>query len=252
MAVVGARVARPWCNFQLPPPPPPPVLASMSTLFGCFTEGCIDFAESMRTKYGSRYFVIYVLGYITISVGVFNLITALFIDNVVTTQAERKQRELSDSFEAVEIALKESLVNLFSRSKASGIPPDVDEELHSLEKIFPTNRTARCRAQFECLSEVDTIIHHDQMEIWLEDEHFIETLEYAEIDVNNKAALFDALDADLGGSLTLTEMFNGLMKLRGPVTKADIIAMGLKVRHLVESIAEQPMATKQPSLLAAG
>lgn len=108
----------------------------------------------------------------------------------------------------------------------------MEEEVKSLEETLP-NRGIRVRAQFQCVSDAAPQIHKDQFSIWLEDSYFIEVLSHAEIDVHNRAILFEVLDADLGGSLTIMEVFEGLMKLRGPVTKGDIISMMLKIRHLV-------------------
>eukprot|EP00930_Biecheleria_cincta_P084025 TRINITY_DN73523_c0_g1_i1.p1 TRINITY_DN73523_c0_g1~~TRINITY_DN73523_c0_g1_i1.p1 ORF type:complete len:745 (-),score=139.59 TRINITY_DN73523_c0_g1_i1:82-2088(-) len=212
------------------------VVGSMSTLFGCFTEGCISYVGELRARYGMHFLGLYWLGYVCVTLGVFNLIMALFIDNVTNTQAERKQRDLSDTSEHVEVSLKEALIRLIIQSKASGVPEDIEEEIKSLDTIIGS-RPARVRAQFGCLAETDIEIQAEQFTVWLDDKQFVEVLDSAEIDVHNNRALFEVLDADLGGSLTVSEVFNGLMKLRGPVTKADIIAIRLKVRHLV-SLAE--------------
>lgn len=223
------------------------VMASASTIFRCFTEGCADYdgrplQERLRKKYGAPVFLGYSLIYILISMGVFNLIMALFLDNVVNTQAERKQKDLSDTSEEIEILLKESLLRLVLQSKATGVPQDVEEEIKSLDTVFD-DRQVRVRSQFDILSAVSPVIYKDQFNVWLEDGAFIKALGTSDIDVNNKAALFEVVDADLGGSLSVLEVFNGLMSLRGPVTKADIISVRLKVRHLImhiEAALSQP------------
>merc|ERR1712050_391816 len=56
----------------------------------------------------------------------------------------------------------------------------------------------------------------------------------ADIESSTRFDLFDALDADLSGELTFSEVIEGLMRLRGPISKSDIIAVRLKVRHITQ------------------
>jgi hypothetical protein len=220
------------------------VISTMATLFRCFTDGCTDYngaplPERLMRDHGAPIFVAYSLAYILVAVGVFNLFTALFIDNVTTSQAARKQQDLSDSSDGVEIALKEALLKLVLQTRASGLPDDLEEEIKSLDAVF-AKRDARIRAQFQALHDEGLQIGEDQFSVWLRDEHFLDVLERAEVDIHNKKALFEVLDFDLGGSLEIDEIFKGLLKLRGPVTKNDIIAMRLKVRHLTQLLSSAP------------
>lgn len=214
--------------------------ASMATLFRCFTEGCATYegaplTEKLRETYGMAIYIFYGLAYIFVTVGVFNLIMALFIDNVSQTQHERKQQHLSESYQAAETDLKEIITKLVVQSKASGVPTEVENDIKSLGNAF-SSRDMRVRAQFQCLSDATIHILGQQFSVWLEDSSFLRVLENAEIDVHNKASLFEVLDADLSGSVTVLELLNGLLKLRGPVTKADIIAIRLKVRQLITTV----------------
>lgn len=63
-------------------------------------------------------------------------------------------------------------------------------------------------------------------------------LEHADIDIHNKATLFDIMDADMGGSLSTFEVFQGLMQLRGPPTKGDIVGISLRVTHIAQLLQE--------------
>jgi len=47
--------------------------------------------------------------------------------------------------------------------------------------------------------------------------------------------LFDVLDADGSGTLTLGEMLEGLKKLRGDPRRSDLIALGLAIRAMQRS-----------------
>lgn len=219
------------------------VASSMCTLFRCFTDGCEDYTgkplmEQVRIDHGTPTFFVYALVHVVISVGVFNLIMALFIDSVTGSQERRKQKDLSDSQHSVELAIMQTLIRLILQSAASGIPPQVEAEITALAKAEDMHPSARIFSQFACLTETDFEITRDQFSVWLDDAELLSVLETADIAFQNREALFDALDADLGGRLGIEELFDGLLKLRGPVTKADIIAIRMQVRHLVSTAVD--------------
>merc|ERR1712125_27228 len=63
-------------------------------------------------------------------------------------------------------------------------------------------------------------------------------LEKGDIETATKADLFDALDVDMGGELGFNELIGGLMRLRGPITKSDIVAIRLKVRYITGMVED--------------
>jgi hypothetical protein len=71
---------------------------------------------------------------------------------------------------------------------------------------------------------------------WLKDEEFVYLLDLAEVDTSNQTELFDVLDADMSAELGFREVVDGLMKLRGPVTKCDMIAIRLKIRYCTKML----------------
>eukprot|EP00930_Biecheleria_cincta_P069940 TRINITY_DN57611_c0_g1_i1.p1 TRINITY_DN57611_c0_g1~~TRINITY_DN57611_c0_g1_i1.p1 ORF type:complete len:292 (+),score=58.30 TRINITY_DN57611_c0_g1_i1:1-876(+) len=216
------------------------VIASMSTLFRCFTEGCSDYEgfplqERLRQKYSWGFFVAYLSMYILVGVGVFNTIMALFIDNVMNSQAERKQQDLSMSASKIEIELKECLCRLLLMSRTNVVPEEVEQEIRALQRTMD-DLASRVRAQFECLIAAGCHISKDAFDVWLEDAHFLDVLDRADISIHNKAVLFEVMDADMSLSLSADEVFHGLMNLRGPVTKGDVIYMSMRIRHLVKNL----------------
>merc|ERR1711948_225920 len=73
---------------------------------------------------------------------------------------------------------------------------------------------------------------------WLKDPEMLTMLEEVEIETCTKFELFDVLDVDMGGELELDELITGLMKLRGPISKSDIVATRLKVRHVTKMMED--------------
>merc|ERR1712060_524365 len=58
-------------------------------------------------------------------------------------------------------------------------------------------------------------------------------LEDLGIYVSNPDDIFEALDADVSGSLDITELSNGFLKMRGSANKSDAVAMLLKVNTVL-------------------
>merc|ERR1711988_1675431 len=63
-------------------------------------------------------------------------------------------------------------------------------------------------------------------------------LEDAHIETSTRADLFDVLDVDMGGELAIGELVDGLMRLRGPITKSDIVAVRLKVSYMTKMVED--------------
>eukprot|EP00437_Effrenium_voratum_P041250 CAMPEP_0181482462 /NCGR_PEP_ID=MMETSP1110-20121109/44868_1 /TAXON_ID=174948 /ORGANISM="Symbiodinium sp., Strain CCMP421" /LENGTH=577 /DNA_ID=CAMNT_0023608043 /DNA_START=30 /DNA_END=1763 /DNA_ORIENTATION=+ len=205
------------------------VPSAMFTLFRCFRDDCASydgtpFPERVRAMYGGVFMVSYILMIMTVSVGVFNLIMAIFIDNVTGSQLQRRNRELAESSERVRVIIKEHVARFMGK------------DLRSRRTYFNGDLNVRRDILDASLDENEVVVHRESFQRWLQDPEFTEALEEAYIDVSNKAHLFDIMDADMGGHLSLEELVEGLMALRGTVNKGDIISMSLKIRLLTRHV----------------
>eukprot|EP00931_Biecheleriopsis_adriatica_P086509 TRINITY_DN6116_c1_g1_i1.p1 TRINITY_DN6116_c1_g1~~TRINITY_DN6116_c1_g1_i1.p1 ORF type:complete len:854 (-),score=179.09 TRINITY_DN6116_c1_g1_i1:74-2554(-) len=250
------------------------VTAAMFTLFRCFTEGCAAYdgtplTEKLHMKLGGSFVVAYFLISMMVTVGIFNLIMAVFIDNVTKSQQQRKQKEIGETAESIEADLKiqitkfilnpyglesaedKATVSSFTerlsekaRGELARLTDDEGAHGHSL-------KLAAADAAFDVLSTEEVTISRTVFQHWLHDKDFINVLEDADVDISNKFELFDILDVDMGGELSADELVTGLMKLRGDVSKGDIVSIMLKVSYLtriLESLTNQ-MGTSAQSLL---
>merc|ERR1712176_709488 len=87
-------------------------------------------------------------------------------------------------------------------------------------------------AIIQMMEDEEVVITRELFNWWLEEKEMEMLLLEADIETSTRFDLFDALDADLSGELTFTEVVAGLMRLRGPISKSDLIAIRLKVRHI--------------------
>lgn len=223
------------------------VVNSMFTLFRCWTEGCEAYdgtplAERMHREYGFAFVIFHVLITMFVTIGVFNLVMAIFIDNVVTAQTMRRHSELGARTHEVELKMKRMITQLIkdgikrgrssmSRGFSAGVQRQFDQVL-SFNEVPGT--LAAINREWARLQEKGVTISREVFNTWFRNEEFHYLLEQAEIETSNTSELFDVLDADMGGKLSMDELITGLMRLRGPVTKADIVAVRLKVRNLTK------------------
>merc|ERR1712083_945645 len=87
-------------------------------------------------------------------------------------------------------------------------------------------------------SNEHTMIPRNVFNHWLYDPQMLATLEEADIETSTKLELFDVLDVDMGGELGLDELIGGLMRLRGPISKTDVVAIRLKVRYMTKLVED--------------
>ncbi|CAJ1377036.1 unnamed protein product [Effrenium voratum] len=234
---------------------------AMFTLFRCFvTDGCVAYdgtplPEKLRSDLGVPFFVFYILTTMVIGVGLFNLIMAVFIDNVLKSQGQRKLKEIGDTSAAVCTELKLQFRRFLCeptvashRTLFSRLSESAQQKLSSLtDESFYRDQASRrkiAEATYRILQEDKVSISRDMFMMWLQDPEFTTMLEEADVDMSDKFRMFDILDVDMGGELSADELVTGLMQLRGDVSKGDIVAIMLKVRHLTYAIDEVQKSLK--------
>lgn len=243
------------------------VLRSMITMFTCFTEGCSSpdgtpFIWHLWDAQGSLMVLAYLAAFIFIQFGVFNLIMAVMVQNTIDRAAqwegERQFGELSEHHKKAHKLrmLLNHLCRVHSlshaeRSQTGGVQV-------GWRKIFSNFARMMMRGDKWNITEDEDVRHlnlqvnQDQFEEILADQHVQEILDDLDISTASRGQLFDILDADLSGFVCVSELVDGLMRLRGPADKGDVIGISLIVRHLqrqVFKLEELIEADKSPTML---
>lgn len=233
------------------------VSAAMFTCFRCFTDGCsseygMPLQEQLRRKFGAPFLFIYMLLFLFVTIGIFNLIMAVFIDNVADGSTKKRQRLLGQNASKTAWLISSALrhiilTNLCQQEQEEATKGNhrrmsklLKEQIQSLQEMY--GYKAHTNAEYEekteeirkQMAERDVVVTREEFNQWLSSEkELISRLDESEIDMSCKSDLFDVLDADLSGELEFEEMVDGLLKCRGPVSKTDIIAIRLKCSLLI-------------------
>jgi len=195
---------------------------AMLTTFRCYTDGCTAYngtplPERLFETYGGVFMGIYILSFIFITVGVFNLIMALLIDSVVSNRQNRALEDLGAARATVKVRIWETIEELINHDIEPGE-----------EKLSLTDEDTKDAI----------VISRDKFHEWLQMPNMISCLKESGIELSTRSELFDVLDVDVGGELGVDELTGGLMRLRGPITKTDVVATRLQVRYLTGMVEE--------------
>jgi len=205
---------------------------SMFTIFrcsfgDCSTGGGTPIFEHVTEVHGYFWSLVY-SGYVFIVViGLFNVISAIFVENTMNSAAKmasRKRRDLLESKDRWATNVCDFLQALFEESQLD-LP-----DLNGLEESECDGLLSEIQ-QVEFPNEVvDKIVHNDH--------RAKEALNKLDIDPIDHAFLADILDPQNDGNITVLELIDGLKRLRGEPRRSDIITIDLMVRSLQERIDE--------------
>lgn len=232
------------------------------TLLRCLTDGCVSIdgtplVPHLWNVYGEGFLFLYIVTMFFVIFGLFNLITAILVENTmeaakhdrdkVSTRRRAEQFRVARKLQSLLIRIRnmmgtdsdvgedfsmpvyEVLRSGFRRrlnaigKKLGFLPKGADEvvigENAKLMKVM--RRIAVTKELFE------ELVFDPQVEAILDD---------LDISCANREGLFDVLDADGDGCLSAEEFVTGLLRLRGPAEKSDVVAAVLGVRSLQRSL----------------
>lgn len=244
---------------------------SVFTVFRCVTDGCAAYdgtplQERLRMGLNvvtnesfsppfpeALFFFIWIFLYLFVTVGIFNLIIAVFIDNVNEGSSKKKQYQLGMTASKTELALANAFreqcieTGLTQQRRAfaqrmSQVVLDKLEDLEAAATGKPPRRNKDMENQTRMIKEEMTekgvSVNKEVFAAWIRKSECLDALDDAEIDISMKYELFEILDTEIRGNLTFTDLLDGLMKCRGPVSKVDIVSIRLQVKFLTSMVKD--------------
>eukprot|EP00929_Paragymnodinium_shiwhaense_P099464 TRINITY_DN6111_c0_g2_i2.p1 TRINITY_DN6111_c0_g2~~TRINITY_DN6111_c0_g2_i2.p1 ORF type:complete len:670 (-),score=87.69 TRINITY_DN6111_c0_g2_i2:298-2175(-) len=198
---------------------------AMVTTFRCSFGDCTDLAgtpifEHVDAQYGMGFSIFYCLFAFTMSIGMFNVISAIFVQSTLAAatgmKAKQKKARLKDD------ALWATRVNTIVRKIASTVL-DLDE-------------TDRLSDHIDMIYDLD--VRCDTMDEIGVDPVVRAALEELDVDAEDHECLSEILDVDQNGSVVVIELLQAIRRLRGTPRRSDIVTVDLICRSMQGTLNE--------------
>jgi len=190
----------------------------------CSTSGGVPIFEYVNKDYGWPASLFYCLFVFTVSIGLFNVISAIFVESTMVAamalETTKRKARLQDEhrWNSRITALVRRIMDVSPEHSIPGRMSEAVAEIHDI------------RVQRSVIDEV------------VKDEAAIQALNDLDIDPEDHAYLSDILDPDNGGTIEICELVDGLRRLRGEPRRSDIVSVDLMIRALQKAVSE--MQTK--------
>ncbi|CAJ1383990.1 unnamed protein product [Effrenium voratum] len=209
------------------------VLRCMFSIFRCMIGDCTSAGGRSLTMifshgFGLRFDLLYALSMVVVLFGLFNIITAIFVEATLSGLKENEvQRKYAKAFETnymteqlaklvMCVSVQTENLRARNRKKAKGSfasfadtgrdgEPSKGEEINLSEEEF--NHVIRSSEVRQLLNELDVV-------------------------VEPRPGIFEAFNTDESGAVSMSELVSGLMRLRGDLNKVDIVITQMALEGL--------------------
>mmetsp|Transcript_7048 Transcript_7048/g.20795 ORF Transcript_7048/g.20795 Transcript_7048/m.20795 type:complete len:233 (+) Transcript_7048:3-701(+) len=196
----------------------------------CTTEPGGSLSVIMAEGYGSRFYITYCVGMIVIMFGLFNIITAIFVDSTIsglkhndTKRKFAKQYESQFVRKKLKILMERVEVLMMENERASGGATPTRDMFMTEDDPFRMGK--------------------EQFKLVMEDDQVKDLLNDLDVQAHTAGLFFETFDPNEDGAVSTSEFVDGVLKLRGEPQKHDMIAslvaikaIGDKVDNLWENI----------------
>ncbi|CAE6964861.1 unnamed protein product [Symbiodinium natans] len=212
---------------------------SMFTCFRCFTGECVDeygkpLTHILAREFGYGFIFSYVFSYMLVAMGIFNVILAVYVD--ITMKAAKENEAVTAEQHAREsIRIARTTRELLKKFAAAYHLFQDLEESDMQSAIFDISPNAALFTDDEIHENI--AITKELFLLVIQDRQ-VQTL-MDELDLPpDRANLFEVIDADGSGTLHIAELVQGLLKIRGEVTKSDTIAALLATKAVQAMLSD--------------
>ncbi|CAK9005742.1 unnamed protein product [Durusdinium trenchii] len=209
---------------------------SMYTAFRCFTGECVnEFGQPLHyllaAQFGLPFIFGYVMSYMLVTMGICNVILAVYVD--ITMKAAKENEALTaeqHSRESIRIArVTRELLKKFAAAYGAFQEDMMDESTPPLYQRLDTSMFTDDQIQ------ENIAITKELFLLVIQDRRVQALMDDLELP-RDRANLFEIIDADGSGTLQVVELVQGLLKIRGEVSKSDTVASYLATKSLQDTV----------------
>lgn len=220
--------------------------ASMFTAFRCFTGECMNEAgqpitHMLAAQFGLPFILAYVASYMLVTMGIFNVILAVYVD-ITMRAAKENDATTAEQYSRESVRIARTTRELLKKFAGAYHQfqnleePDIADALHGKSKSrIDVGSSAGLFADEEIMENI--AISKELFLLVIQDHHAQSLMD--ELDLpHDRANLFEIIDADGSGTLGLPELVQGLLKIRGEINKSDTVAALLATKAVQAQVSE--------------
>eukprot|EP00439_Symbiodinium_sp_Y106_P071021 s295_g12.t1 len=177
-------------------------------------------------KFGFLFVFCYVVTYMLVALGIFNVILAVYVD--ITMRAAKETEAVTSEQHA-----RESIRIARTTRRVPSLSIGDTRARCELLKKFAQASLSKCAEAFS--KELFLLVIQDRNVQALMDDLDLPP---------DRANLFEVIDADGSGTMDVTELVQGMLKIRGDVKKSDTVATLLATKALQEMVSESRHAIR--------
>eukprot|EP00927_Polykrikos_kofoidii_P073314 TRINITY_DN6935_c0_g1_i2.p1 TRINITY_DN6935_c0_g1~~TRINITY_DN6935_c0_g1_i2.p1 ORF type:complete len:238 (+),score=45.67 TRINITY_DN6935_c0_g1_i2:95-715(+) len=185
----------------------------------------------LADRYGWPFVAAYLVAFIIVTFGLFNLIISIYVENTMTAARiddASTARQVRVAHKTRELLAKFCLAQTTFDEVGSGGIPTVEDVKRKLA-VRDTSRLSVEDSEMVVTKEIFLIAIQDSSVQKLMDD----------LDIpSDRAYLFDIFDTKGCGKLLVTELVHGLLKVRGGPKKSDIVAVLLAVQAIRREVVD--------------
>jgi hypothetical protein len=207
---------------------------SMFTVFRCSFGDCstlsgVPIAAHIEEGYGGAVALGYSGTLFFITIGLFNIISAIFVDATMLAQAEIASRRAQDKL-ADERLWSGNVMKILKAL----LHATQDEDMRHM---LSSQASGELNVNIDEVMQVE--FHREVIADVIANNAIVkEALDNLDIEPEDHKRLSDILDPDHSGTIGTLELINGLARLRGAPRRSDVVTVDLMVRALQEDVEQ--------------
>merc|ERR1719491_1513396 len=203
----------------------------------CSTAGGTPIFEHVTVEYGTGYTVLYCIFVFVVTIGIFNVISAIFVESTMhaatSLDQERKAARLADEVRW-STSISTLIREVIRKNASKNVNPSSDLT-QQVDEVFATEVNG---------ADIDEVVKEGLA---------IEALNALDICPEDHKYLSDILDPDNTGIVPIRDFVDGLRRLRGDPRRSDIVSVDLMIRSLQVVIGDLHIKVNEiHSLVAPG
>lgn len=222
--------------------------ATMFTAFRCFNGECVTdsgqpIPSLLAEEFGLPFILSYVASYMLVTMGIFNVILAVYVD-ITMRAAKENDIQTAEAYARESIRIARTTRELLKRFVAA-YHAFCDMEENGTPNHHGSLKKLPSAALLTEDLMTDVAISKELFLLVIQDKKIQRLMD--ELDLPpDRANLFEVIDADGSGTLQMAELLHGLLKIRGEVNKSDTVASYLATKacqSMVQELKEESLKT---------